>query len=57
MNEIRDDPLLIIGPDKIAKWLLEYNSWCEDIDYRWVSQDGVLSQDWENLVCCVIIGN
>ncbi|XP_078348561.1 zinc phosphodiesterase ELAC protein 2-like [Oculina patagonica] len=45
-NEAPEDYLLIIGPAKIGKWLQEYDSWCEDIHYRFVdSMELVVQRD------------
>lgn len=35
-KEITGDSLLVIGPAKIGKWLNEYDTMCEDINYRFV---------------------
>lgn len=37
-----DDPLLIIGPGKLGKWLHEYDTVCEDISYRFVDSSDLV---------------
>ncbi|CAH3015232.1 unnamed protein product [Porites evermanni] len=49
-KEVSCDPLLVIGPDKIGQWLTEYNTMCEDINYRFVdSSDLVVQRDGDHL--------